>query len=197
MPKYGILSYDLPTEKRSSNRRILKQLRRVSVMESWSCYLIPWGYATIVEKVMTDERNSLEPKYQSRFRFSIRPYDSSAEADIKQSVLDAMNRNIANVKESLLKSIHKFEEGMVDDPKISRRAMQRAQTYCDDAKAAAMAFALSDNMLNALVAFEQLIQGTKERWDEQMEKLKEADETEIDEAEATAEEAIAEAEGQE
>ena len=196
MPKFGILSYDLPTEKRSSNRRILKQLRRVSVMESWSCYLIPWGYEKAVRKMMDEEKATLEPKYQARYRFSIRPYDSSAEENIKQSVLDALNRNIANVKEGLLKSIHKLEEGLVDDPRISKRAMKRAQEYCDDAKAASLAFALSDNMLVALVAFEQLIQGTKERWSDHMEKLKEADETE-DEVEAATEELIAEAEGQE
>ena len=190
MPKYGILNYDLPTEKRSSNRRILKQLRRVSVMESWSCYLIPWGYANAVIKIMDDEKAKLDPKFHSRFRFSVRPYDASADADIKQSVKDAMNRNIANVKENLLKSIHKFEEDIVDDPSVTKRAMKRAQEYCDDAKAAAMAFALTDDMLTALVAFEQLIQGTKERYDEKMEQLKE-----IDEAEEEAEDKIAEAEG--
>jgi hypothetical protein len=184
MPKYGILSYDLPTEKRSSNRRILKQLRRVSVMESWSCYLIPWGYANIVKKLMEDEKATLDPKFHSRFRFSIRPYDASADADIKTSVIDSMNRNIADVKDKLLKSIHKFEEDIVDDPSVTKRAMKRAQTYCDDAKAAAMAFALSDNMLTALVAFEQLIQGTAVRFKEKMDALKEKDETE-DETETT------------
>jgi len=196
MPKFGILSYDLPTEKRSSNRRILAQLRRVSVMESWSCYLIPWGYANTVKKLMEDEKASLEPKYHSRFRFSIRPYDGSADADIKTSVIDALHRNIATVKEKLLVSIHKFEEDTVDDPSISKRAMKRAQTYCDDAKAAALAFSLTDNMLTALVAFEQLIQGTKERWDDKMKAIKEADETEAEEADDEAEAAIVEAEDQ-
>lgn len=180
MPKYGILSYDIPAKNRSANRRLLKKIRRVSVMESWSCYLVPWGYHDAIKTVMTEEKAETPG-----IRFSIRPYDGSADEEIEASVLSAMQRNLQANKDSLGKLLFDLENAMDDEvpsevdaielcPAV-HRAIKRSKKHLDDAKAAAMAFALGDNMFAAFVAFEEMIQSSVEDFKAKKELLKETD----------------------
>jgi hypothetical protein len=180
MPKYGILSYDIPAKNRSANRRLLKKIRRISVMESWSCYLVPWGYYDTIKTVMTEEQADTPG-----IRFSIRPYDSSADEEIETSVLEAMRRNLQNQKDSLGKTLMELENAMDENipsevdaielcPAV-HRAIKRSNKHLEDAKAAALAFAMSDNMFAAFVAFEELIQASVEDFKAKKALLKETD----------------------
>ncbi len=180
MPRYGILSYDIPAKSRSANRRLLKKIRRVSVMESWSCYLVPWGYHDAIKKAMAEEQANTPG-----IRYSIRPYDASADEDIETSVMDAMRRNLQQNKESLHKTIQDLEDAMDDEiptevdaielcPAV-HRAIKRAKKHLEDAKAAAIAFAMSDNMFAAFVAFEETIQAGVEDYKAKKAALKEQD----------------------
>jgi hypothetical protein len=180
MPKYGILSYDIPAKSRSANRRLLKKIRRTSVMESWSCYLVPWAYHDAIDKVMSEEQANTPG-----IRYSIRPYDSSADEDIESSVLEAMRRNLQSQKDALGKTLADLEDAMDDETPTEvdaielcpavHRALKRSKKHLEDAKAAALAFAMSDNMFAAFVAFEELIQASVEDFKAKKAALKETD----------------------
>jgi hypothetical protein len=163
MPTFGILNYDIPYKNRSANRRILKKLRRLTIMETASCYFVPWAYRDSVDAVMVEEQRK-----DPRIRYFIRPYDASADAAIVESVVDAMHRNIRANKDAIGLAILRLEEAMddqtpseidaIDLVPVAHRAIKRSKKHLEDAKAAALCFSMSDNLLPAFVAYEELIQ---------------------------------------
>lgn len=169
--EYGNINYDVPQKRKQAYAKLRSLFRRSALMQTASSYLFPWGMAKQIEqgiqKINTDEDGMPLPD-DIQVKYSIFKYDEKTSGKaIQQSAEDALQRMLANMKETVNKRVHSLfleeTESDVKDPLVSAKAAtNRAESLLRDAKALALVFNLTDNMEAAFLAYEAYIMKRKD-----------------------------------
>ena len=171
--KYGVLSYDIPKESKSAYKRIKTIISGRSVMQTWSCYLIPWGVSGMLQRALENEQLKTPG-----LSFRILPFHESASEDVEAEASASLGKMLSDLRQKLDLAIYEFEQGITDDPKTTRSCIKSLKRKVEEAKQIRVVFTLTDDLVAAMAAYETLIQGAKDQlMDALKRKIKVEDET--------------------
>jgi hypothetical protein len=144
--RFGILHYDVPTDHKkqfAAYAAIRKVIRGKSVMLSRSCYLIPIGLRTALDR----EMEQVEKEGKFGLRWGIVKFDPSENKKTQREVVLALQRMItgalASYKRSCAKVRALLNEGETTIEALADRtysASRAAMRLLDEATTAAAAF---------------------------------------------------------
>lgn len=166
---YGNINYDVPNTKRSHYAKLRSLFRRKAIMQTYSCYLFPWGnYDEIkagLDRINSDEDGFPLPQ-SLQVRYSVFKYDEKVSGKaLQQSAEAALRRQMASMKQKLGEKIMGMfaeDEDSKDPVSSAKVAARKASATLRDARALALMFNLTDNLEAGFLAYEAYIERRKE-----------------------------------
>lgn len=166
MPKieYGIVNYDVPERSRRAYSKVSKIMRQTSIMQSWSCYLVPWGLSGEIQDAITEVNEHLAQNDLPTITFSILPFDSSANEQLLAQAERGLHNIVSQTKETLMKNLkeirEKFErdEDAIGYMKGFKAERKKAMKKLEDAQKVSTVFLLTDNMQAAFITLNKVIE---------------------------------------
>lgn len=157
---YGVLTYDVPVENRGAYARLRSLLRKRSIMQTASAYLIPWGLRDVVTAEL-DAINEDKPP-QKRVAFKIFPYAAEANEALEKEVVRGIHGIIKSAKIALERNINKGRklineaeicgdtslELTMDD--VYKQSLAKARKEIKIAQSLAIVFAKEGNFSDAI-----------------------------------------------
>jgi len=159
---FGVLTYDVPISNRGAYSKIRGLIRRKSIMQTASAYLIPWGMRDAIVDSL-DKMNEDKPKAK-RVSFKVFPYASEANEVLDKEVVRGIHTIIKTAKLGVEKSINKarkvlHEAEMTGDTTIEytmedvyKRSLSKARREIKIAQSLAIIFSQEGSLDTAIEA---------------------------------------------
>lgn len=162
---YGYLEYDVPKERQGVYNRLRDRLRRISIMRTWSVYLVRLEYRDQVLSILKDLDEDADKK--ARILYDFTKIDPSETEKIDKWVQDQFKATVKRVKADLQQKLGEAEmdDGLIlKDRAIAQRdALSKAMKKVKEAQRLAIVFDVTGVMEAAFAAFEKLVEARRER----------------------------------
>jgi hypothetical protein len=159
---YGYLEYDVPKERQSVYNRLRDRLRRISIMRTWSVYLVRLEYRDQVLAILKD-LDADEDKKQ-RILYDFTKIDPSESEKIDKWVQQQFKATVKRAKDELHQKLGEaermFDDGdlIVKDKALLQRAhLSKAMKKVNEARRLSHVFDVTEVMEAAFAAFEKLV----------------------------------------
>jgi hypothetical protein len=169
---FGCISYDVPKcRPKSVYGKVRAKFRRKSIMQTWSCYLIPWGLAeelqNALEELNKDSEGHPLPSSQ-QIRYRVFKYDDNQSGKaLKDSALEALQKMIADAKADIGEKMDLLAH--LDDPEVdkvgavrsAKVACKRAQKLKQDIEHLAFIFGMTNDIEAGVLAFQGYLEAKR------------------------------------
>lgn len=164
---YGLCMYDVPIHRRKLYSKIRKAIGKFCIMQTWSCYLFPWGMRDKLESVLEELNEDAQANDRVMWRLLLQ--DSSQAEIHEQMVFEGLKKMLKDIRKLLDKRIRDAAEkiraieleGATPDIEIAavrRVACRRAKKALKDAEARALLFGVGTDMADAFATYSNIIE---------------------------------------
>ena len=163
---FGYVEYDIPKSRSAVYNRLRDRLRRISLMRTWSVYLVRLEYRDQVLAILKDLDEDEDQKQRILYDFTM--IDASESEKMDKWVQEEFKKSVAKIKDRLYQKLGEaelqFDDGELnvkDKALVQRGYLSKELKKVKEARRLATIFDVTGVMEAAFEAFEKLVESRR------------------------------------
>lgn len=171
--KYYQIDYDVPKSRRGVYNKLRDKLRRISIMRTWSVYLVRLEYRDRIAAILEDFNKDPD---EEPVRWNALKFDDSESEKLDEWVKEEFQKSLKRVKDNLQQKLGEAEMDdnlhLKDKALVQRDDLSAASKKVKEARRLATVFGVTDFMEAGFAALENLVDARRLKITDELKKAK-------------------------